>query len=130
MELRDEQKALFRACIDLVGRTGATGFECGHLHDDVPVEEAAWYAQASYRGTRVIEENHADPLDAAYALAIRLLTGGRCKCGKVATLDPDAAFVYFHATLLGGEKWDAVKSSQVGQCHWNFDGKRFNPGCE
>jgi len=28
------------ACVDLAARTGASGFELGHVHDDVPVEEA------------------------------------------------------------------------------------------
>jgi len=34
------------AAADLVGRTGATGFEIGYLHDDVPAEKAGWYAHA------------------------------------------------------------------------------------
>ena len=38
------------ACADLVGRTGAKEFQVGYLHDDVPVEQAGWYAHAQYQG--------------------------------------------------------------------------------
>ncbi len=36
------------ACADLVGRTGATNFTIGYLHDDVPPDQAAWYAHAQF----------------------------------------------------------------------------------
>ncbi len=69
------------AAFDLVGRAGATSLEVGWLHDGVPVEDAAWYATAKYRGARVTEENHRGPDAAVEALAVRLLTGAMCRCG-------------------------------------------------
>lgn len=41
------------ACADLAGRSGARDFEIGYLHDDVPVEQAGWYAHVQYQGTRI-----------------------------------------------------------------------------
>lgn len=46
------------ACAHLVDRAGASGFEIGHLHDDVPVEEAGWYAVAFYQGARITADDH------------------------------------------------------------------------
>src|SRR5258706_493846 len=66
----DEDAVL--ACTDLVGRTGAKEFQLGYLHDEPPHQ---WYAQAQYKGARIIEENHAGPSEAADALSRRLLTG-------------------------------------------------------
>lgn len=68
----------FGAAVDLVARTGAKGFEVGYLDDDVPADEARWYAYAQYAGARVTAENHCGPVEAAEALARRLLNGGRC----------------------------------------------------
>jgi hypothetical protein len=83
MRTNFDQDALV-AAIDLVGRSGAHSVEVGYLHDDVPVEEAGWYAQCSFRGARLIEENYRDPVQAAEALARRLLNGALCRrCGEL-----------------------------------------------
>jgi hypothetical protein len=95
------------ACADLIGRTGATGFELGYLHDGVPVEEAGWYAHANYRGTRIMTDEHRSPSAAALALAERLLAGGMCRCGQPVTLDDDRP-----------------------GCRWQLMGKRWEPGCD
>jgi hypothetical protein len=96
------------ACADLVGRAGAQGFEIGYVHDDVPVEEAGWYAQASYQGARLIAQDHRSPTGAALALSERLLRGARCKCGLAVSLD------------------DARSKC----CRWRLVGKRWEPGCQ
>lgn len=49
------------AAVDLIGRTGARGFEVGFLGDDAPAAKARWYAHAQYAGARVIAENHPGP---------------------------------------------------------------------
>lgn len=95
------------ACADLIGRTGATGLELGYVHDDVPVEDAGWYAHATYRGTRLMTEDHRSPSAAALALAERLLAGGMCRCGQRVTLDDDRP-----------------------GCRWQLMGKRWEPGCD
>lgn len=91
-----------QACLDLVGRTGATDFEIGYVHDDVPVEKAGWFAQASYGATRVIVEDQTSPSLAAMALAERVLAGGGCKCGQRVTLSSDAPGCRWR---LMGAKW-------------------------
>lgn len=94
------------ACMDLVGRAGASGFELGYLHDDVPVEEAGWYAHAQYRGARIMVEDHRSPTGAALALAERLLRGAMCRCRRPVTL-----------------------SDGVDGCRWRLAGQRWEPGC-
>jgi hypothetical protein len=104
MSQTDEDAVL--ACTHLAERSGATQFEIGHLHDDVPVHEAAWYAVAHFRGARLTAENHTSPAAAAMALATRLLSGATCRCGKPVT--------------LGGS----------GGCPWRLAGQRWEPGCD
>lgn len=96
------------ACADLVGRAGASGFEIGYLRDDVPVEEAGWYAQAIYQGARIMTDEHRSPTGAAMALAERLLAGAGCRCGRPVTLADD----------------------QAGACRWTLMGKRWEPSCD
>jgi len=75
------------AAARLVGRTGATGFECGYLHDGKPVQEAGWYAVALYRGARITVEDQPGPVEACDALSRRLLDGAQCRlCGGTVTL--------------------------------------------
>lgn len=96
------------ACADLVGRAGAREFEIGYLHDDVPVEEAGWYAHATYQGARIQVQDHRSPTAAALALAERLLHNARCRCGNTVTLSDD----------------------QPGRCRWRLLGARWEPGCD
>lgn len=118
------------ACVDLIGRTGARGFEVGYLHDDVPIAEAGWYAHAQYRGARITAEDHPSPVAAAKALASRILTGAKCKgCGKLVALADDGAFAYFRSTLLDGTRWNAADAAAAGQCRWERVGKRWEMGC-
>lgn len=95
------------ACADLVGRSGATNFKIGYLHDDVPLEEAGWYAHAQYRGARITAEDRRSPSEAALALAERLLRGAAGRCGKRVSLGD------------GGTG-----------CRWQLMGKRWEPGCD
>ena len=96
------------ACADLVKRTGAEHFQIGYLHDDVPVAEAGWYAEARYRGGRIIAQDHAGPSEAADALARRILIGGTCQgCHRVITLI----------------------SAKRGQCRWRRMADRWVNGC-
>jgi hypothetical protein len=95
------------ACADLVGRAGAVEFEIGHVHDDMPVEEAGWYAHAKYRGMRITAQDHRSPTGAALALAERLLRGAACRCGVPVALSDDAQ-----------------------GCRWRLLGQRWEPGCD
>jgi hypothetical protein len=118
------------ACADLVGRTGATGFQIGYLHDDVPSAEAAWYAHAQLRGARIVAEDHASPAEAAQALAERILKGGKCKCGRVTTIRADGAHVFFKAHTPDGQRWGAREAARAGQCLWRRIGARWASACE
>lgn len=99
------------AAVDLVGRSGATNFELGWLDDDVPVEDARWWAKAQYRGARLTVEDHAGPVEAAEALACRILDGGTCThCGGTTVIGPAP-------TTVGAA------------CRWTRTGNRWERGC-
>jgi hypothetical protein len=119
------------ACADLAGRAGAASFEIGYLHDDVPVAEAGWYAQAMYKGARIIEGDHRGPAEAADALARRLLSGAQCwHCKGLVSLSGDGALAFRKVTLVTGERWDAGQAAAAPQCRWRRMGPRWARGCE
>jgi hypothetical protein len=100
---------LLTAHIDVLGRMGCSGFEIGYVHDDVPVEQAGWYAHVNYQGMRQIEADHPGPLQAAEALARRLLDKGGCKCAARITLDPTDADVpdRCYWQIVNGRRWES-----------------------
>ncbi|MFD6097194.1 hypothetical protein ACFVWN_20395 [Nocardiopsis flavescens] len=116
---RDEQQEI-TACVDLVGRSGAKDFELGHLHD-APVPEAGWFATATYRGAKLIAEGHTGPVQAAQALARRVLVGALCVCcrHRVTLATPGAAAFGLTHSGSGGQ--------QV--CVWVRRGDRWVSGC-
>lgn len=119
------------AAVDLVGRSGAREFESGYLHDDVPIEEAGWWASALYKGAKIMVEDQPDPIVAAEALAERLLTGSMCNhCEKLVALSDEGAFAYFNAHLVDGRSWNAAEIAERGQCRWRRIGDRWVRGCE
>lgn len=102
------------AAVELVGRSGATDFEVGYLDDNVPADEARWWAKAQYRGARLQVENHRGPAEAAEALARRVLQGGQCThCGG--------------RIHLGGAPRALRRHGRV--CAWKREGRRWERGC-
>lgn len=98
---------MLSACADLAERAGANEVEFGYVRDDVPVEEAGWYARAHYRGFTLTADDHQSPGAAATALAERLLTGAICRCRQAVTLSPDKP-----------------------GCVWRLVGATWVPGCD
>lgn len=108
-DLEGEGKERLVAAIDVVGRSGGKGFEVGFLDEDVPAHLARWYAHAQYKGARISTEEHPGPVEAAEALAWRLLEGGQCtSCRRLIGLEGHA----------GG-----------GPCRWRRVGDCWVPGC-
>lgn len=104
------EREIVMAGVEVIGRTGATDFEVGHVLEGVPSVEADWYAHADFGGVRVQAEHHTGPAEAVDALARRLLAGGRCThCQRTIRLD-------------GGNSKDV--------CVWWRDGVRWVRGCE
>jgi hypothetical protein len=118
------------ACADLVGRSGATNFQIGYLHDGVPLEQASWYAHAQYRGARIGVDNQRGPVEAADALCRRILTGAQCfHCKKLVALSDHGA-VAFNSRLTDGSFWSVQAAAKAGQCRWRRMGPRWVRGCE
>lgn len=131
MSLPPELNDRLIAAVDLVGRSGAREFEAGYLHDDVPIEQADWWASALYRGTKIQVEHELSPVDAAEALAFRILTGSKCNhCHKLVALSDDGAFAFVNATLIDGTEWKAKDVARLGQCRWRRVGPKWIRGCE
>lgn len=109
------------ACADLVGRSGARNFEIGYVHDDVPSEQAGWYAHAAYVGARLTVDNQPSPTAAALGLARRILNGGRCRCGRLSVVsDPATA----NAAAFG-----VTQPTTPDQCLWRLIGRTWTPSC-
>lgn len=118
------------AAIDVVGRSGAREFEIGYLHEDVPPDQAAWWAKAQYRGARISVEDHRGPVEAAEALARRILTGAKCTgCGRLVALSDAGAYAYESTHLTDGTEWTAEQARAAGQCRWTRVGRRWEMGC-
>lgn len=98
------------AAIDVAGRSGATSIDVGY-HEDEPEPDALnWYAQAFYNGARIMGEGR-DPVEAAEALARKLLRGALCRrCGE--------------PILLSG-----VHPPVARGCRWTRNGRKWEPGC-
>lgn len=105
--MTDTAEDVVLAVADLAYRAGASGFEVGYLRDDVPVEDAGWYATAFYRGARITVDEHRSASTAAIALAERMLRGATCRCGRGVTLADDTP-----------------------GCRWHLAGQRWEPGCD
>lgn len=120
-----------QAAADLVGRSGARELEIGYLHDDVPSEQAGWYAKVTYRGSRLIEEDHRGPVEACEALARRILLGAKCAhCGGLVALSDDGAVAFAQAHMADGTTWTAKQAMATKQCRWRRHGNRWVRGCE
>jgi hypothetical protein len=118
------------AAAELVGRSGGRHFDIGYLHDDVPIAEAAWYASAQYRGTRITCENQPHPVAAAEGLARQILDGAQCQhCGRLVTLDPAGAYAV-DRTMIDGSRWTSGQQRAAGGvCRWQRQGPTWIRGC-
>lgn len=107
------------ATAELCGRSGATNFEVGYLDDDVPSEQARWWAKAQYRGRRLQVDEQSSPVAACEALAARILDDGMCTtCGER---------VVTAATLEANEA-AGLAPAQV-RCVWVRHGRHWIAGC-
>lgn len=98
------------AAVDVIGRSGATGFEIGYLDDQPPHR---WYATAIYKGAKVHGEHPSNPEVAADRLARKLLHGGQCThCGGKVNVRP----------------WEGHWAD--AECIWRRAGNRWVRGCE
>lgn len=122
----------FDAAVMLVGNSGARSLEIGYLYDDVPSEQAAWWATATYRGAKLNVENEAGPAEAVEALAKRLLTGARCQwCQGLVALSTDGAVAYPGSVMADGSRMPdrPTDLAALGQCLWRRNSARWEPGC-
>lgn len=122
------------AVADLVGRSGAKDFEIGWLNDeDDPAyaeRGAEWWCKAQYRGKRLSVEGFVRPDDAATALAVELLRGAKCRCGRLVRLNgEDAAFAHLDVEMADGTRWTAQEAAAAGQCEWSREGQKWEPSC-
>jgi hypothetical protein len=119
------------ACADLAGRTGAREFVVGYLHEDVPAEQAGWYAEVTYQGVKIICDDYPGPDQACDALARRLLHGARCThCHGLVTLSDQGAVAPGVAHMIDGSTYTSEDAATWPQCRWRRMGDRWVRGCE
>jgi hypothetical protein len=101
------------AAVDAIARSGATGFEVGHLEDgSVPVPLARWYATAKYKGAKITADEHASPIAAVEELLAKIMVGGGCvKCRRSITLPNEPG------------------AGAPERCTWSRLGDMWVPGC-
>lgn len=121
------------AAVDLVGRAGARELEVGYLNDEddpaFAVDGPAWWAHAAYGGHRITVEGFDRPDAAAEALAVKILTGAKCRCGRLVALSDDGA-VFTTGAMADGTRWTPEEAKAAGQCRWRRDGRRWEPSCD
>lgn len=106
--MSDEASARLQADVDLIGRAGARELEVGYLDDDVPADEARWYAKAMWRGTALMYDDQPDPWTAVRLLAERVMRDAACNhCGKPIS-------------------WGLATP---GHCPWEVRNQRWQVGC-
>lgn len=127
--LSDDDENAVVACADLVGRSGARKFEIGYLHDDVPTERAGWYAHAQYAGARITAADQPSPAHAATELAHKILTGAKCRCGRLVALSDGGAPAFDDPVMSDGSSWPIEKAAAAGQCRWRLIGRTWTPSC-
>lgn len=116
------------AAANMAERAGATAFDIGHSDPDAgPV---TWYAAAEYGpAVRIQVDGLPGPAEAAMALARRLLTGAKCRCGSLVALSEAGAFAPpASATMLDGSDPRALRGAE--HCLWILEGARWEPGCD
>lgn len=117
------------ACANLAERAGASSFECGY--DPDRDADSRWYATAEYSrgGHQLAVDGHPSPEAAAMALAGRILTGAKCRCGGLVALSVDGAWAPpDSATMYDGSDPRVLRDAP--QCLWILDGQRWEPGCD
>lgn len=108
---------IVKACARLAERAGARSWELGWACPHLPeaeyeerhhCDDITWTATAEY-SMGPIAETAETPHEAALALAVRLMDGAACRCGRDVTLS---------------------KNSSSKLCRWKLEGDRWNPGCD
>lgn len=111
----DDPSAIVKATAELADRAGARKWEllytCPHTPGEPPghgCDDAEWTVTLLYQGTKIMTSGPTAH-EASAAMAVRILEGGRCRCGRTTTLQQ----------RTGG-----------GQCQWTFQTDSWRPGCE
>jgi hypothetical protein len=105
----------FAAGLDLIGRTGARGFQIRYSDDEKPV---VWFAVALYDDDKAEVAAALNPVFAILRLCEALVDGGTCAhCNRPTGLEP---------THIEDMPWDDLI------CWYQFDPelKTFRRGCE
>jgi hypothetical protein len=86
--LDEDDAVIVQACADLADRTGSISWHMGYTDppEETPDAPAKWYCHVTFQGARIGVSDMDGPVAAAMALAVRLLRGASCRCGKTVTL--------------------------------------------
>ena len=91
--------------------------------------QAGWYAHAQYPGARITASDQPSPIHAANELARKILTGGKCRCGRLVALSDVGATAFGDPVMADGSRWSVQQAAAAGQCRWRLIGKTWTPSC-
>lgn len=130
LSLTSDEQAEITALADLAAKTGARDLQIGYVRDDVPCQDAGWFAYTSYQGGRIMIDEQAGPVQAARGLAVRLLSGARCTgCGKLVKPDGVPAVAYIRPVMVDGSDFPHEKAMADGTCRYFRQGPAWLSAC-
>lgn len=137
------------AAAELVARAGGRSFEFGFDDENVSMGEPNWWAQATFRGAKIVTERlYPYPHEACEAVARRILDGANCThCGCTVTLATTTkeALELVESSSFGEQRVREIRqlapkhqqeeiikrvSRAEGVCRWTREGKTWRRGCE
>ena len=75
-------------------------------------------------------EDQPGPVEAAEALARRILTGAKCvHCGGLVALSSAGATFYKGARMADGSRFSEAQARGRPQCRWTRQGPKWVAGC-
>lgn len=117
------------AALDLFKRCGAKEVQFGYLHEDVPIEQADWYAWVRFHnGEMVTVSGKPGPVEALETLARRLINGSKCThCLQTMSLSGTARDGICRWTRLG-DVWQRGCVDTHAEKQLHIRSEDFAPG--
>lgn len=123
----DRDRMVLVAGYDLVGRTGSRDVTVGTTSHGAT---GSWWAAAKYPGARIQVDNEATAGAAMDALAAKILTGGKCRCGRLVAMQSGGAVFFPGAAYADGKPLTEQQVRATGQCRWRRYATMWLSACD
>lgn len=116
------------ATTKLIEKSGASGFNIGYTDPENP-HNSKWYVEAYYDGARIMVDNLESPWAAMLVITNRILTGAKCKCGRLVATNDEGAYALSNPVMADGESFTVDQAKAAGMCRWRLVRDSWVPGC-